>query len=88
MAEPDLTEPPKPRRRGERLVALVLAGGLALNYPLLAVFDSPARVLGIPVAFLYLFLVWLGFIVLAAMVLESRPRPLEGEDGAPPNGEA
>jgi len=57
-------------KRNERLVALVLAGGLALNYPLLYVFSDERLLFGIPVLYLYLFAVWAIFIVLAALITE------------------
>ncbi len=59
-------------RRRERLVVLALAGVLALNYPLLELFNDARLVLGIPLLYLYLFLVWGGLIGLGAWVLESK----------------
>ena len=62
----------KADHRGERLVVLALAGILALNYPLLELFNEPRLVLGIPLLYLYLFLVWGGLIGLGAWVLEGK----------------
>ena len=59
-------------RRGERLVVLALAGVLALNYPLLELFNDARLVLGIPLLYLYLFLVWGVLIGLGAWVLEGK----------------
>ncbi len=59
-------------RRGERMVVLTLAGVLTLNYPLLELFNEASLVFGIPLLYLYLFLVWGGLIGLGAWVLETR----------------
>jgi hypothetical protein len=61
-------------RINERLVGVALAGGIALNFPLLYLFSGHGRVLGIPVLFLYLFLVWGGIIGLVALSLRSSRR--------------
>lgn len=61
------------RRAGERLVALLLAGAAALNYPLLSVFGGGGLVAGVPVLFVYLFLVWLLLAVGTALALGRRP---------------
>ncbi|HET7752375.1 MAG TPA: hypothetical protein VFK85_00580 [Anaeromyxobacteraceae bacterium] len=55
--------------RNERLVALFLLGLLLFNYPILAIFDSPRLVAGIPLLYLYLFLGWIGVIAAAAAIL-------------------
>ena len=58
--------------RAQRLVALCLLGVLLFNYPLLAVFNVPATVFGIPVLYAYLFVVWGTLIALMARVVERR----------------
>jgi len=45
-------------RRSEKLVALAVAAALALNYPILHLFGGSSLVLGIPLLYFYLFLVW------------------------------
>ncbi len=71
-------------RRGERLVVLALAGVLALNYPLLELFNDARLVLGIPLLYLYLFLVWGGIIGLGAWVLEGKgPLRRRGDQKSP-----
>jgi predicted permease len=57
----------------QRLAAVFLLGCLLFNYPVLALFNKAAVVLGIPVLYAYIFLAWLGFIVLVAVVVERRP---------------
>jgi hypothetical protein len=58
--------------RGQRLVALCLLGLLLFNYPLLAVFNVPAMLFGIPVLYVYFFLAWAVLIGLMALVIECR----------------
>ena len=44
--------------RGQRLVALFMLGCVLFNYPLLAIFNLPATVLGTPVLYAYIFIAW------------------------------
>lgn len=66
------------RRTGERLVALLVAGAAALNFPLLSLFGAGRLVSGIPVPFLYLFTVWTLLALGTALVLGAR-RPRSGD---------
>ncbi|MCD6042655.1 MAG: hypothetical protein K0R40_2258 [Burkholderiales bacterium] len=56
--------------RGQRLAALCLLGLLLFSYPVLAVFNVPATVAGIPVLYAYFFLAWGALIALIALVIE------------------
>jgi hypothetical protein len=67
------------RRTGERLVALLLAGVAALNFPLLSVFHGRGELAGIPALFIYLFAVW--FLLAAGTALVLRRRPPEQDAG-------
>ncbi len=58
--------------RGQRLVALCLLGILLFSYPLLAVFNVPATIFGIPVLYAYFFVAWAALIGLMALVIERR----------------
>ncbi|MDH4093469.1 MAG: hypothetical protein OEV81_01650 [Betaproteobacteria bacterium] len=58
--------------RGQRLVALCLLGLLLFNYPLLAVFNVPVMIFGIPLLYVYFFLAWAALIALMALVIERR----------------
>lgn len=62
------------RTAGDRhagLIALAAGGALALNYPLLALFDRDVTVLGIPLPFVHLFAVWALLIVGVARLVEG-----------------
>ena len=56
-------------RKGERLIALALLGFLLFNYPLLSLFSSDERILGVPVLYAYLFVSWGALIALTALVV-------------------
>ena len=62
----------KAGRRGERLAGLFLLGCLLFNFPLLGLFNVKATVLGVPVAYAYLFGAWALLIALVALVVERR----------------
>lgn len=55
-------------RRTEWLLALFALALLLFNYPLIALFDLPRAVLGMPLLWLYLFAAWGGLIVVLAWV--------------------
>ena len=57
----------------QRLVAVFVAGWLLLNFPLLALWDRDATVLGLPLFPAALFLLWAGLIALLAVLLEAMP---------------
>ncbi len=56
----------------ERLLALFFIGLALFNFPLLALWDREAMVLGLPLFPAGLFLVWLALIVVLAVLMESR----------------
>jgi hypothetical protein len=57
-----------------RLVLLFLVGCLLFGYPFLALFSRPTRVAGIPVLFVYIFVVWGLFIAALARLVDSGGR--------------
>ena len=67
------------KQHSERLIAVLIGGLLALNYPLLSLFSKVKLVFGVPLLYLYLFAVWYIFIICVALIL-ARP-------GAPPPSE-
>jgi hypothetical protein len=56
-------------RRSHRLVAICLLGFMLFNYPVLALFNVPATVWGVPVLYLHLFVAWAAVIGLMALVM-------------------
>jgi len=58
--------------RGQRLIALCLLGCVLFNYPVLALFNAPGTVLGIPVLYAYIFGAWAALIALMAWIVERR----------------
>ncbi|GAB3543769.1 hypothetical protein GCM10027343_17730 [Noviherbaspirillum agri] len=62
----------KQNAKGQRLVAIFLLGNLLFNYPLLALFNRPDSLFGIPVLYLYIFGAWALLIALLAYVVEKR----------------
>lgn len=60
-------DPAGPRRA--HLIAIGVLGALLFGYPLLAVFDVPATVLGVPVLAAYLFLAWAAVVTAVAVVM-------------------
>lgn len=69
MTAPEPVDTISERRRRERLVALVVLGALALNYPLVALFSHAKLLFGIPLLYLYLFAIWLAIIALVAVAV-------------------
>ena len=62
-------------RRGivnQRLVAIFLLAWLLLGFPLLALFDRPETIGGVPLLVVYLTAVWVALIVLLAVIVERR----------------
>jgi len=57
--------------KAQRLVALCLLGLLLFNYPILALFNVPATVFGIPVLYAYIFAAWSLLIAGMAFVVET-----------------
>ena len=57
--------------KGQRFVALCALGLLLFNYPILALFNVPGAVFGVPALYAYIFIVWAALIALMAMLAES-----------------
>jgi len=56
--------------KSQRLAALFLLGVVLFNYPVLALFNRVADVLGIPVLYAFIFGAWAALIGLLALVVE------------------
>ena len=66
----------------QRLVALFVAGLALFNFPLLALWDHDARVLGLPLFPVALFLIWALLIAALAWIVE-RSRGADADGGLP-----
>ena len=60
------------RRQNERLIALLIAGALALSFPLLSLFIRFSIVFGIPLLYFYLFFVWALIIVSSFLIMKDK----------------
>lgn len=60
----------RPNIKTHRLAALFILGALLFNYPLLALFNHPAQVGGVPVLYVYMFAAWALLVGLLALVVE------------------
>lgn len=77
----------------EYIVILFIGGVLAINYPVLDLFDRSWALLGIPLLYFYLYLAWLVLIIVLIVVVESsevrqseeppKPGALESESTSP-----
>jgi hypothetical protein len=57
--------------RTKRLTGLFLLGYLLFTHPLIALFNQPRLVLGIPLLYAYIFGVWMLLILLVAWIVRS-----------------
>jgi hypothetical protein len=57
--------------KGPRLAALCMLGMVLFNFPVLALFNVPATIFGVPLLYAYIFLAWAGLIGMMALVAES-----------------
>jgi len=57
--------------RGPRMVALCMLGVVLFNFPILALFNAPAMLFGVPLLYVYMFAAWAALIVLMALVAED-----------------
>ena len=60
--------------RAQRLLALFFAGLVLFNFPLLALWDRDATLLGLPLFPAALFALWALLIALLALILEGGDR--------------
>ena len=67
--------------KNRRLVSLFLLGCLLLNYPILAIFNLPEMVLGIPLLYLYILCAWVLLIFLVGLITSKHIKiPVEQND--------
>jgi hypothetical protein len=60
----------QPDDKSQRLVGVFLLGTLLFNFPLLALFNRAASILGVPLLYAYIFASWALVIGLLALVVE------------------
>lgn len=58
----------------QKLNLLAITLVLLLSYPLISIFDKNKLIGGIPVLFLYIFMVWVSVIVLVYIITEIKRR--------------
>jgi hypothetical protein len=61
----------RPNIKTHRLAALFVLGALLFNYPLLALFNHPALIGGVPILYAYAFAAWGLLVALLALVVEQ-----------------
>ena len=71
--------PAQPMKAVELVVASFLLFGACLVWPLLAIANRPALVLGVPAFVVYLFTVWAAMVVVQVL-LARRVRPPEEDE--------
>lgn len=71
MPNPQPSEQRPEQRRGQRLLFLALLFGVLLNFPLLGAFSLDARIVGIPVLYLYVLAVWVALVALTGWVVKG-----------------
>jgi hypothetical protein len=57
-------------KKSQRLVALCMLGMVLFNFPILALFNVPGTLLGVPALYAYIFIAWAALIGLMALVAE------------------
>jgi hypothetical protein len=56
--------------KSPRFVALCMLGMVLFNFPILALFNVPATLFGVPALYAYIFVAWAALIALMALVAE------------------
>jgi hypothetical protein len=59
------------KSKSQRFVALCMLGMLLFNYPVLALFNVPGTIFGVPTLYAYVFVAWAALIALMARVAET-----------------
>lgn len=70
----------------EYITVLFVGAGLAINYPLLELFNRPVTLFGIPLLYFYLYCIWLVLIIVLIIVVERSEVPEPEEPLHPTNG--
>ena len=57
--------------RSQRMIALCMLGCVLFNFPILALFNVPGMLFGVPVLYVYIFAAWAALIALMALAAEK-----------------
>jgi hypothetical protein len=57
--------------KGQHFIALCMLGMLLFNYPILALFNVPGTLFGVPSLYAYVFIAWAALIASMAYLAES-----------------
>ena len=57
--------------KGQRFTALCIFGIVLFNFPVLALFNVPGTLLGIPILYAYIFLAWGVLIALLKLIADT-----------------
>ncbi len=60
--------------RTKRATGFLIAAFLFFNYPLISIVNQPKLFLGIPVLYLYLFILWIAVIVISSLIINKNIR--------------
>ena len=66
------------RLKNQRLAAVFVFGWILFNHPILALFDRPETWCGVPLLYVYLFLIWALVIGLTMLITRQGPPPAAG----------
>lgn len=58
--------------KGQQLTALFFVGCLLFNFPLLSLFSKDGMLFGLPILYLYIFLIWFLLICLITAIIEGK----------------
>jgi TRAP-type C4-dicarboxylate transport system permease small subunit len=64
----------KPKSKSQLLMGLFLLGCVLFNYPILTLFNRRTTLFGIPLLYLYLFIVWATIIVAIMLITKARKK--------------
>jgi hypothetical protein len=62
----------KDETSAQRLAAICMLGCVLINYPVLALFNQPRLIFGIPLLYAYMFAAWTLVVALVAFVARRR----------------
>lgn len=71
--------------KNQRLAAVFVLGGIFFNHPILALFDRPVTWGGVPLFYIYLFLLWA--LIIGAILLIARRQSSSADCARDPNAD-